>query len=268
MSASLQYPAKDRIADSFGAAAQSYDAVAALQRSVGMALLRQAPEPRGDECILDVGAGTGCFAALLEQRYSGAMVIGLDLAEGMLRVAQERFSGHCVGGDAEALPLASGSVDLVYSNLAIQWCGSVSAAFGEFYRVLKPGGRLLFSTLGPETLGELRLAWQAADSHTHVNPFVGESYVLEALHSEGFGEVTVAAEPRKLCYPGVMDLMRELKGLGARNLTPDRPRYLMGKAALARMVAAYPVHGTGGDQSVRATFDVILGCASRIPFSG
>lgn len=259
MSALLKHTPKQLVARSFGAAAESYDGVAALQRSVGRMLLEKAWAPVSARQVLDVGAGTGYCSAALQDRFPDARVVALDIAEGMLRRARERFSGPCVVGDAEALPFAANAVDLVFSNLAIQWCGCPAAAFGEFRRVLRPGGRLAFATFGPLTLTELRQAWAAVDDHTHVNDFVGAPRLRECLASAGFAEVEVQVGRRRVAYADVMLLMRELKGLGARNLTARRPRHLLGKGALARMMAAYP--RTNAETSIMATFEILTGTA-------
>lgn len=256
-------PAKHLVARSFGAAAAGYDAVAALQRAVGRSLLEPGPSQSGIRRILDVGAGTGFFSARLAERYPMAQVLALDIAEGMLRQARSRFAGSCVGGDAEALPFASQSMDLVFSNLAIQWCTCPRKAFAEFGRVLRPEGQLRFATFGPQTLGEMRHAWACVDSLTHVNEFVAPEHLREALGAAGFDDIHVQATVRQLDYPDVMSLMRELKGLGARNVTPCRPRHLVGKGTLAKMMVAYPRNNPGATPSIQASFEIITGSARR-----
>ena len=255
-------PPKDLIARSFGRAAANYDAVASLQRVIGQQLLDSAPEAHAlDICrVLDVGAGTGYFSAALAERYPDARVIALDLAEGMLRQAARRFAGWRVVGDAEALPVASSSVDLVFSNVALQWASSAEAALQEFHRVLRPGGRLLFTSFGPGTLRELREAWARVDDYTHVNEFIGPDLLQALLCQAGFVGISLHQEPRVLDYPDVFALMRELKVLGARNLNPGRPRHLMGKGALDTLRTSYPLAASG---RAAASFEVIEGSASR-----
>lgn len=259
-------PEKRWVGRSFGAAALSYDGVAGLQRSVGRALLSHWPEriPAAG-LILDVGTGTGHFAAELLASHPESRLIALDLSEGMLRVARDRLghgqAGLCLCGDAENLPLADGTMDLVFSNLAIQWCADVVRVFREFRRVLKPGGVLLFSTFGASTLTELRRAWAAVDRYSHVNDFLGIEGLGVALREAGFAGVSLEAERRCLEYPDVLALMRELKGLGARNLTAGRPRHLTGKGALRKMIETYEADMPAG--MIRAGFETVLGCAGR-----
>jgi len=251
------------IADSFGLAAPTYDSVAFLQRSVGLKLIDCLPTWSGSGVVLDVGAGTGHFSRVLQDLYPTAHVIALDIAEGMLRCARERFTGACVGGDAEDLPMADGSVDLIFSNLAIQWCGSPSTACREFYRVLRPGGHVLFSTFGPKTLQELRCAWAQVDDLSHVIEFNELKVLEQSLTEAGFSINTIQATVMAIEYVDVMSLMRELKALGARNLTAGRPRHLTGKNAMARMISAYPSQDLPGSTAIHASFEVIAGFASR-----
>lgn len=265
-SASIASPDKRLVARSFGSAAPSYDAVANLQRSVGMNLLESLPVTGVNGCVLDVGAGTGYFSRILSERYSDAHIIAVDIAEGMLRHARNQFSGDCVGGDAEALPLATGSVELIYSNLAIQWCAHPLTIFREFQRVLKPGGALFFSTFGPRTLVELRRAWGRVDAKSHVIEFVEAEAIECSLNEAGFTDIEIGVSVRELEYADVMSLMRELKGLGARNLTQARPRHLTSKGAMAKMMAAYPCRNSGNSASVSASFEVIVGSA-KLPWA-
>ena len=266
-SASIASLDKRLVARSFGSAATLYDAVANLQRSVGIELLGSLPAAGVNGCVLDVGAGTGYFTRILSERYSGAHIVAVDIAEGMLRRAREQFSGDCVGGDAEALPLATGSVELIYSNVAIQWCACPLTTFREFQRVLKPGGALFFSTFGPCTLQELRRAWAQVDANSHVIEFRGTEAIEWSLNEAGFTEIEIGAKVWELEYADVMSLMRELKGLGARNLTQARPRHLTSKGAMAKMMAAYPCRNSGYSASVTASFEVIVGSA-RLPKAG
>jgi malonyl-CoA O-methyltransferase len=259
-------PEKRWVGRSFGAAAQSYDGVAELQRCVGQALLSRWPERIGSPgVILDVGTGTGHFAAELMARHRESRLIALDISEGMLRVARERLGPRGAGlslcGDAEALPLADRTVDLIFSNLAIQWCADLVTAFREFRRVLKPSGGVLFSTFGTATLSELRRAWATVDGYSHVNDFVDMRELAAALREAGFVDVILEAETRFLEYRDVNELMRELKSLGAHNMTAGRPRHLTGRRALQKMIDAYRALAPNG--KIRASFESVLGCAGR-----
>lgn len=233
---------KAAIAGSFSRAASGYDSVACLQRDVGQRLLQRLDAVAGPVAsVLDLGCGTGYFLPDLARRFPGAHYIGLDIATGMLAYARrERGRDGCwVAGDAEQLPLAAGSVDLVFSSLAIQWCQQPEALFAELARVLRPGGTCVFSTLGPATLNELRSAWAAVDSHSHVNEFLPAGALERA--SAGTAGLGLQLEREGFCmyYQRVRELFDELKTLGAHNVDRNRPAGLGGRRLLGGMMQAY-----------------------------
>lgn len=253
-----------RVRRSFGHSARDYDATAVLQARVRAELLERLDLVRLEpKAILDLGAGTGHASGALKRRYRSSLVIAVDLAEGMLREARRqqpllrRFNRVC--GQAAVLPLRDGSVDLVFSNLMLQWCQDPATVFGECRRVLRPGGLLTFTTFGPDTLFELRRAWASADRHTHVNRFIDMHDLGDALVRAGLAEPVLDVERFTLTYAEVRDLMRDLKAIGAHNATAGRPRGLTGKGALARMTAAYETLRRDG--RLPATYEVVYGQA-------
>ncbi len=256
-------PAKVLIARSFGRAAPAYDALASLQGVSALALIERLPAGLHAEWVLDLGAGTGRGALALERALPRAQVVALDLAEGMLLEAFKKGLKTCVVGDAESLPLADGVFDLVFSNMAIQWCASPVDVFRESFRVLKPGGQLFFTSFGSRTLMELREAWRAVDDDDHVNAFLSADDVHAAIETAGFLDSTVSSKLHQREYADVMTLMRELKGIGAHNQMGGRPYHLTGKDRFARMKAAYPLVGGPLDSRVCATFDIVTGFARR-----
>jgi len=262
-----------RVRRSFGRAAAGYDAAAVLQGRVREELLARLDVVRLEPTsVLDLGTGTGHAAAALKRRYRSSEVIGLDLAPGMLVQAAQRqtllrrFRRVCA--DAAALPLGDASVELIVSNLMLQWCNDPDAVFAECRRVLKPGGLLTFSTFGPDTLVELRRAWAAADGLTHVNRFIDMHDLGDALLRAGLVEPVMDVERYTLTYETAGDLMRDLKAIGAHNANSGRPRGLTGKGALARMTAAYEACRREG--RLPATYEVVYGqawcpVAARVP---
>ena len=249
---------------SFDRAAPRYDESAVLQAKVRAQLLARLDyvtlEP---SVVLDAGCGTGHSARAIKDRYPRAQVVALDLSEGMLREARHRQSWRRrfarVCGDATRLPLADASVDLVFSNLTLQWCTDLDAAFAEFRRVLRPRGLLNFTTFGPDTLVELRDAWAAADGHRHVSDFADMHDLGDGLLRSGLAEPVMDVERFTLTYPDVFGLMRDLKAIGAHNASASRPRGLTGRARLAAMQAAYEVHRRDG--VLPATYEVVFGQA-------
>ena len=259
-------PAKREVASSFSRAAQSYDSVATLQRDVGCKLLEvldggSRVEPA---VVLDLGCGTGFFQPMLRSRYPGATLIGLDLAQGMIEHARAHTDDHSkwLVGDAELLPLASESVDLIFSSLAIQWCHRPELLFAELARVLKPGGRCVFTTLGPGTLDELRQAWAAVDTYQHVNTFL-PACALEAAAALTPGiSLTLKEQRHCMQYARVGELLSELKALGAHNMNKHRPAGLTSRKTLLGMLQAYEARRLNG--LLPASYEVIFGEVSKL----
>lgn len=252
--------AKDAVAASFSRAAKGYDSCAHLQREVGEQLLTYLDQqPLTPATILDLGCGTGYFRTPLQRRFPAARYLGLDIAQGMVVLARDRGegTGEWLQGDAESLPLAAASVDLIFSSLAVQWCYRPEHLFSELARVLAPGGRCVFTTLAPDTLHELREAWAAVDEYQHVNAFI-DVPELEMAVSTSPG-VTMRLERRtyELTYKRVRDLLHELKALGAHNMNPHRPAGLASRRALQGMLRAYE-HWRKPDGLLPATYDVVF----------
>ena len=252
------------VRESFGRAAPSYEKAAVLQREVGNRLFERLEIVSGSpRCVLDAGCGTGFFTAQLLEHFPGAEIIALDIAPPMLEAARKKnemsdmFSGVCANIDT--LPLERDSVDTVYCNLVIQWCNDLDRVFSEFARVLKPSGWLIFSSFGPDTLHELRAAWQEVDDYNHVNRFIDMHDLGDALVRAGFREPVMDAEIITLTYASVVDLMHDLKAIGAHNLTAGRPRGLMGKKHFAEMQQEYEAFRT--DTRIPATYETIYGSA-------
>ena len=160
----------ERVTRQFNQAASRYDGVAIMQREAGDRMLERLDFVKlKPKTIIDVGAGTGYCAKKLRERYPEASVTAVDLAQSMLETIPEPISTICAS--AENLPLPDDSVDLVVSNMMIHWCLDVQKAIDEMHRVLKPGGLLLFTTLGPDSLHEMRESWATVDDFNHVHHF-------------------------------------------------------------------------------------------------
>jgi malonyl-CoA O-methyltransferase len=250
----------------FDGASASYDDAAILQARVRAELLDRLQwvgiEPA---FVLDVGSGTGQAALELKRRFRRATVAAVDIAPGMLREARRRSRPfrriERVCADAYRLPFADGSVDLVFSNLLLQWCDGLDAVLAEIRRVLASGGFLTFSTLGPDTLRELRAAWTAADGASHVNLFLDMHDIGDALTRAGFAEPVLDVERVALSYSDVLALARDLKTIGAHNVTSARRRGLTSRGKWRAMTEAYETYRRDG--RLPATYEVVYGAAWR-----
>lgn len=243
---------KSDVAESFSRAAALYDRSADLQRCMADRLLQillsgerdNAPEPEQEQALLEVGCGTGYSQPALREHFPEASLVALDLAQGMLHATRQREGADClpVCGDMEDLPLADASVDRVFSSLSIQWSDNPGALMRELARVTRPGGRILLSTLGPDSLQELRQAWSVVDKAAHVNRFTGLDELRRAIAAAGLQEVSFEEELRCRYFPGLRELTAELKGIGAHNVNPGRQRGLTGKGRIRALMDAYEQH--------------------------
>jgi malonyl-CoA O-methyltransferase len=257
---------------SFEEAAATYDAAAVLQNEVCRRMLARLDYIKLEPAvILDAGSGTGNALTGLLARHPRARVVALDLALAMARRARARrrwwrslferggprLSALC--GDMEQLPLAAGAAGMIWSNLALQWAHDPRRTLAEMHRVLAPGGLLMFSSFGPDTLKELRAAWQGVDGHTHVHGFIDMHDLGDMLVAAGYADPVMDMEHVTLTYADVHTLMRDLKAMGAHNMTRGRRPALSGRALLAKVTQNY--EAARRDGKLPATFEVIYGHA-------
>lgn len=253
----------------FSRAAGSYSAAAGLQRETESRLFESLEYLGGQEPadILDLGSGPGTGAVELRRRWPKARVVAMDLSLPMLRQVAPRRGWNPlqrpidrICADARALPLADGSVDLVFSNLCLQWVEDLDAAFAGLRRILRPGGLLLCSTFGPSTLEELRAAFAEADEAAHVSPFPGIAAFGDALMRAGFRDPVLDREVEVHRHVDMAGLMRGLRELGATNALAARRRALTGRGRFAAAQAAYE-QWRGEDGRLPATWETITAMA-------
>jgi len=257
----------------FARAARSYDDNAVLQREIADRLLARLDfvrhEPRR---VLDLGCGTGYVAGKLSRRYPRAEQLAIDLAWPMAQAARQRLKsrwpwdvlrgvrgGQVAVADAASLPLTDHCVDLIVSNLTLQWCDP-DAVFRECRRVLRPGGLLVFTSFGPDTLRELRAAWRVVDPEPHVHDFIDMHDLGDALVRHRFADPVMDAERLTLTYAEVRDLLRDLKGIGAHNAAATRHAALTGKTRYTRFREAYEQFRQD-DGRLPASYEVVYGHA-------
>ncbi len=247
----------------FDRAAESYDFHAVLQREIESRLLERIAFQRADpEVILDLGCGTASAGRELQARYPRGRVLSLDWSMPMLEKSRHGevangFTPICA--DMHALPLAPAAMNLVFSNLAIQWSYDLPAIFRELRRVMKADAMLVFSCYGPDTLSELKQSWRCVDDRQHVNDFPDMHDIGDELLAAGFREPVMDVERLTLQYPDVMSLLRELRGLGESNVAAERFKGLTAKSSLNRLLEAYERYLDSGRYP--ASFEIIYGTA-------
>ncbi|MDQ6619966.1 MAG: malonyl-ACP O-methyltransferase BioC [Pseudomonadota bacterium] len=264
----------------FGRAARTYDSVAVLQREVGSRMAQRLDLVKiTPEAILDAGCGTGDALPELGGRYPLSRRIAADIAVPMLEVARERHAPSAsafarlqsmwrrsaqgplafVAADVTRLPFAYGTFDLVWSNLALQWVNDLPLAFAELHRVLRVGGLAMITTLGPDTLQEVRKAFRSVDDAPHVSRFADMHDIGDMLVEARFADPVMHMERLTLTYSDPRALLRDLKLLGATNATHARGRGLFGRERWQRALAA--LDGMRVEGQIPATFEVVYGHA-------
>ena len=252
----------------FEKAASSYDAAAVLQKEVANRLVdRMELMSMKPQSILDAGAGTGFVSQFLAERFPKAKITALDLAFNMLKQSKSKRSFkqrwnkqfHYVHAEVENLPFADASVELVISGLTLQWCQDLPKVFKEFRRVLAPGGLLLFSTFGPDTLKELRQSWAEVDDVPHVNAFADMHDVGDALLQSKFLDPVMDMEMLTVTYEDIKTVMRDLKQIGAHNVMQGRSHNITGKNKLKQMMQAYEKYRNDG--VVPVSHEIVYGHA-------
>lgn len=257
----------------FERAARRDEDAAALQVEVERRMLERLDYVRlAPARVLDAGCGKGRGLTQLRRRYPKALVLGADFAWDALRAASRSGSFAArvrlflrgapralVCADLVRLPLRPAAIDLLWSNLALPWVEEPLAALREFQRVLAPGGLLMFSTYGPDTLKELRSAFAQASPARRVHSFADMHDVGDMLVACGFASPVMDVETLTLTYARVEDLARDLRASGQTCAAGDRPRTLTGRGTWDRMLAAYGALRDSG--RLPATVEVVYGHA-------
>jgi len=212
--------------------AQSYNEYAEVIHEIGQRLfsrldyLQLAPS-----VILELGCATGHFSQLIAERYAQGQIIALDPGWNMCKQAECSNQSQLwpVVSGYHQLPFAGNSIDFIFTNMSLSGSDDWPGLSAELYRVLKPEGLLMFAIPGPETLSQLRHAWQQIDDHLHVAEFNDMHDIGDALLHQGFADPVVDMELLSLCYPSLNDLLNELRQLAYQNTLTHRNQYFTSK---------------------------------------
>jgi len=244
----------------FDAAAATFDSAAVLHAEARdrmlerLALFRLMPE-----CVLDVGAATGAGSAALTALYPDARIIALDSSPPMAVQAQQSAPEAAVLlGDAHELPLQTNSVDLIFANLLLPWV-EPDRVFAEFARVLRGEGLVMFTTLGPDTLVELRRAWRVVDEHIHVHGFIDMHDLGDLVARAGLAEPVMDVDRLEISYANLDGLVTDLRATGAANSAVGRPGGLMGRGRWRAFVEALP--SSAAAEQLLVTVELVFGQA-------
>ena len=263
---------KKQLRTAFERAASSYDQAAVLQREISNRMLSRLEYIKYQpDVILDAGSGTGYGSQQLAKRYPNSQLIAMDIAWAMLSHARPNTAwwqrllpllqqhSYYVCADIEQIPVKNESVGMVWSNLALQWCNDLEHTFAEMHRILRTDGLVMFSTFGPDTLKELRQSFAQVDAFSHVNRFIDMHDIGDLLVHNGFSTPVMDMEYITLTYSDVTSVMRDLKAIGAHNVTQGRNQGLMGKNKWQKAIAEY--EKLRRDGKLPATYEVVYGHA-------
>lgn len=224
------------------------------RRSFDGLMERLAPVSIKPSVILDLGSATGSGSRKLARQFRGARVVSCDASMQMLRRAKKRKSllskvGE-VQGDATCIPLQTGSADLVVANLLLPWIDDLGSCLREVARVLRTDGVFVFSSMGPDSLGEIRRAWNSLDRDWHVNAFPDMHDVGDAIVRAGLRDPVLDVDTFSVTYRDTASLYRDLTNCGGRNSLLHRRRTLTGRNRLRRMESELFGHFEAGPLSL------------------
>lgn len=234
-------PYKQQLIRSFNKAANHYDSIAILQRETADRMMQRLQWVKiKPQIILDLGCATGYCSELLQHYYPDAKVISIDLAYQMLisQSAQKRCQNK-ICADALQLPLADHSVDMIFSNMMLPWCSQLDQLFSELSRVSCKEGLLMFTTVGPDSLREMRECWTAIDRYSHINNFVDMHDIGDALIKTQFLDPVMDTENLELKFPRVELILQDLKQMGSVNLSENKRQGLMIKKSIDEFIKNY-----------------------------
>lgn len=251
--------ARDRIARAFSRAAPDYDRAAAPQRKAAALLAdlaRQRPAPPSPH-ILEIGCGTGLFTRHIAEIWPDARLVASDIAPEMVGAAARgaMIGGRFVTMDGEAPPFDRPLFDLILSNLAFQWFADLPGAVARLAGLLRPGGSLLFSTMGADSFAE----WRAAHATVGAVPGTPSYPALADLRA------MLAALPDAFAFEehwpfdlgGASGLLAHLKGIGAR--VPAAGHRPLAPAGLRGVMRAFDEGGG------TVTYHVLFGRVTNLP---
>jgi malonyl-CoA O-methyltransferase len=234
---------KQAVADSFSKAASHYDQFAQLQRDIGTQLLNSVLvlDKQSPIEVVDLGCGTGYFSEKLSSQFPHATLTCFDLSGAMLAQVKKRHISNVTfqQGDIDLLPFMDNSLDLIYSNLVVQWSDDLALCVTQIKNCLKKGGQAYISTLVNGTLNELTQAWKTVDGNRHTNEFLTLASIKSILSQIGFCEVQVSTETRTLFYNNVIEVMRALKGIGANHVHFHQNVPASGRKLIKQLEAGY-----------------------------
>ena len=257
---------KNKIINNFNNAASSYEKNATFQKRVLEELLENLSyvslQPK---VILDMGCGVGRAAPIISKHFPNAKIVQLDISQKMIFQAKKKNTfwkknkAQSIVADMLQMPFLSGTFDLIICSLSLQWISDIESVFHETRRCLNNDGLFLFSTLGPQTMHELREAWLEIDDHEHVHNFFEIDYYGDELVRTGFSDPVISREEYKLMFGSPLEAIGSIRSIGASNVSLNRRKSLTPKSKWQSFIRAYEKQGPAN--KVPLTYEVYYGLA-------
>ena len=214
------------------------------------------------DTILDLACADGYSTLKLEERFKKSKVLGLDVGQSQLKDATSNIGWfkkrRFIQATECALPIAVDTIDCIYSSLLPTWLTDPYRIFSSCKEAIKDNGLILFSTLGPDSLKELKHAWQQVDPEfSHCHRFIDMHDIGDALSRSGFSGIVMESEPLVIEYDTVDEMHCDLKLTGHANLDQNRRKSLLGK----NRYAEYMDIMRQSSDKIRCTLEVVYGHA-------
>lgn len=247
------------VAKRFSRASKGYHQAATVQQQVGRNLLAYNPV-RNAEVAIDLGCGPGSFVPNLMPLTENLFAV--DLSPAMLRQCRLQHDGViAIQGDAQHLPFADASVDLIFSSLALQWVSDLDSVFEEAQRILKPGGSLVFSCVTEGSLWQLKKAWLKVDDYDHVNRFASVASVEKSVVNARLQKAIGVVRPHTFWYPDIRALFGSIRDVGANTVIGSKRKGLIGRQLWQQFQNAY--EGFRTDEGLPLTYQIYYGVVTK-----
>tara|TARA_Y100000817_G_scaffold300694_1_gene279983 strand:- start:143 stop:970 length:828 start_codon:yes stop_codon:yes gene_type:complete len=250
---------KTRVRNSFDSKAKYYDKFAKIQKLVAQRMIERLEiiniTPKR---ILDLGCGTGILARLLKEKYKSCNVVSVDLSLRMLKICKEKkIQSSLLCCDIEDLPLRKNSFDLIISSFTFHWCENIVKVLKDVEKCLDEKGIFFFSTLGPDSLIELKESFLAIDSMPHVNEFIDMHHYGDILSDLNFLDPVMDIENITLKFNNFFAAMNSIRKIGANTLAKQSSKSL-NKSQVKDLILNYP---QTPDSKYPLSYEVIYGTA-------
>ncbi len=264
---------RTRVSRSFHRGAKHYEDLTPVQGAITTTMVEHLQPYLADaHSLLDIGCGTGRLLKLLAQLEKHPVLYGLDLAPNMIETALQSLEtkASLQVGDAEHLPFADQFFDLVVSTSTFQWLDDLAPCFAEVRRVLRPGGRFVFSLFGAGTLAGIQECWRLAcrqqgldvmGAHDGTHHFHTPDDIRMAFERVGLRTGSVSMTQETVWYPDVLPLLQAIKQIGANTSQPMGGKGLGWRRVFGCMAEIYK-EKYGGEQGVPARYVTLWGEAS------